>query len=53
MNYLRSPFRGEDDGIEGEDRYEGEDGFDGEVCSEGKDDGKHGCLLSILNKARL
>ena len=40
MNYLRSPFGGEGDGIEREDRYEGEDGFDGEVSSEGKDDGK-------------
>lgn len=45
---------GEKDEIEGEARYEGkEDGFDGEACSEGKDNGKHGCLLSILNKARL
>ena len=46
-------YEGEEDGIEGEDCYKGEDSFDGEGCSEGKDDGKHGCLLSILNKARL
>ena len=28
-------------------------GLDGEVRSEGKDNGKHGCFSSMLNKARL